>query len=102
MVASAAQDETGSWEFDVCALTDGGNVSAEADLVIIGGGPGGYVAAIKAAQLGMKTVSLFSSSFLLLACRAVLASREPEPGSHLPIVLFPTRRFPQDVVVFTV
>ena len=25
------------------------------DLVIIGGGPGGYVAAIRAAQLGMKT-----------------------------------------------
>jgi dihydrolipoamide dehydrogenase len=26
------------------------------DLVILGGGPGGYVAAIRAAQLGMKTV----------------------------------------------
>jgi pyruvate/2-oxoglutarate dehydrogenase complex dihydrolipoamide dehydrogenase (E3) component len=26
----------------------------EADLVVIGSGPGGYVAAIKAAQLGMK------------------------------------------------
>lgn len=26
----------------------------EDDLVVIGGGPGGYVAAIKAAQLGMK------------------------------------------------
>ncbi|XP_017889969.1 dihydrolipoyl dehydrogenase, mitochondrial [Ceratina calcarata] len=28
----------------------------EADLVVIGGGPGGYVASIKAAQLGMKTI----------------------------------------------
>ncbi len=28
------------------------------DLIIIGGGPGGYVAAIRAAQLGMKTVVL--------------------------------------------
>jgi glycine/D-amino acid oxidase-like deaminating enzyme len=28
--------------------------SPEADLVVIGGGPGGYVAAIKAAQLGLK------------------------------------------------
>ncbi|KAG7212578.1 hypothetical protein KM043_012876 [Ampulex compressa] len=28
----------------------------EADLVVVGAGPGGYVAAIKAAQLGMKTV----------------------------------------------
>jgi dihydrolipoamide dehydrogenase len=30
----------------------------EADLVVIGSGPGGYVAAIKAAQLGMKTVCI--------------------------------------------
>lgn len=26
------------------------------DLVVIGGGPGGYVAAIKAAQLGLKVI----------------------------------------------
>ncbi|XP_050296216.1 dihydrolipoyl dehydrogenase, mitochondrial [Anthonomus grandis grandis] len=32
--------------------------SHEADLVVIGSGPGGYVAAIKAAQLGLKTVSI--------------------------------------------
>lgn len=32
--------------------------SSEADLVVIGSGPGGYVAAIKAAQLGMKTVCI--------------------------------------------
>ena len=25
------------------------------DLVVVGGGPGGYVAAIRAAQLGMRT-----------------------------------------------
>ena len=28
--------------------------SIDADLVVIGSGPGGYVAAIKAAQLGLK------------------------------------------------
>src|SRR6201981_1808555 len=28
---------------------------SEFDLVVVGGGPGGYVAAIRAAQLGMKT-----------------------------------------------
>ncbi len=31
-------------------------MSEEFDLIVIGAGPGGYVAAIKAAQLGMKTV----------------------------------------------
>ena len=31
------------------------NGSEMADVVVIGGGPGGYVAAIRAAQLGLKT-----------------------------------------------
>ena len=36
------------------------------DLVVIGGGPGGYVAAIKAAQLGMKVSGIkFHHSHLL-------------------------------------
>lgn len=30
----------------------------EADLVVIGSGPGGYVASIKAAQLGLKVINL--------------------------------------------
>jgi dihydrolipoamide dehydrogenase len=30
-------------------------MSQEFDLVVIGGGPGGYVAAIRGAQLGLKT-----------------------------------------------
>src|SRR6478752_2532145 len=32
------------------------NASEMADVVVIGGGPGGYVASIRAAQLGLKTV----------------------------------------------
>ncbi|CAH0492782.1 unnamed protein product [Peronospora farinosa] len=34
------------------------STSSEYDLVVIGGGPGGYVAAIKAAQLGLKTACI--------------------------------------------
>jgi dihydrolipoamide dehydrogenase len=30
--------------------------TSEFDLIIIGGGPGGYVAAIRAAQLGLRVV----------------------------------------------
>jgi dihydrolipoamide dehydrogenase len=31
-------------------------MGTEYDLVVIGGGPGGYVAAIKASQLGLKVL----------------------------------------------
>jgi hypothetical protein len=43
----------------------------EYDLVVIGGGPGGYVAAIKAAQLGMKVgpeCTFLRIFFLVVAC----------------------------------
>src|ERR1700687_1302508 len=33
-----------------------GNLTRDADVVVIGGGPGGYVCAIRSAQLGLKTV----------------------------------------------
>ena len=33
------------------------------DLVVIGGGPGGYVCAIRAAQLGLKTACIESRGF---------------------------------------
>lgn len=41
---------------------------SEADLVVIGSGPGGYVAAIKAAQLGMKTVCVEKNATLGGTC----------------------------------
>ncbi|XP_014289899.1 dihydrolipoyl dehydrogenase, mitochondrial [Halyomorpha halys] len=40
----------------------------EADLVVIGSGPGGYVAAIKAAQLGLKTVCIEKENTLGGTC----------------------------------
>jgi len=42
--------------------------SQDADLVVIGSGPGGYVAAIKAAQLGLKTVCVEKNSTLGGTC----------------------------------
>ena len=33
------------------------------DLIVIGGGPGGYVCAIRAAQLGLKTACVESVSY---------------------------------------
>jgi len=38
------------------SLLNMANASENADVVVIGGGPGGYVGAIRAAQLGLKTV----------------------------------------------
>lgn len=40
----------------------------EADLVVIGSGPGGYVAAIKAAQMGLKTVNVEKNDTLGGTC----------------------------------
>ncbi|CAH1118959.1 unnamed protein product [Phaedon cochleariae] len=44
------------------------STSEDADIVVIGSGPGGYVAAIKAAQLGMKTVCIEKNSTLGGTC----------------------------------
>ena len=61
------------------------------DLVVIGGGPGGYVAAIRAAQLGMKTACVESRGALGGTClnvgcipsKALLQSSELyEEASH--------------------
>ena len=43
-------------------------VTGDTDLVVIGSGPGGYVAAIKAAQMGMKVIisSFLSSIFVII------------------------------------
>jgi dihydrolipoamide dehydrogenase len=38
------------------ASTDGGGADIECDLLVLGGGPGGYSAAFRAADLGMKVV----------------------------------------------
>ena len=42
--------------FSRCFAVKATTGTEDADLVVIGGGPGGYVAAIKAAQEGLKVV----------------------------------------------
>src|ERR1700689_1555957 len=65
------------------------------DLIVIGGGPGGYVAAIRAAQLGMKTACVDSRATLGGTClnigcipsKALLTSSEKfvEAKDHLAV-----------------
>ncbi|XP_061187691.1 dihydrolipoyl dehydrogenase, mitochondrial-like [Saccostrea echinata] len=58
---------------------------ADNDLVVIGSGPGGYVAAIKAAQLGMKTVCVEKNPTLGGTCLNVgcIPSKALLNNSHL-------------------
>ncbi|XP_001641722.2 dihydrolipoyl dehydrogenase, mitochondrial isoform X1 [Nematostella vectensis] len=61
------------------------STEGEVDLVVIGSGPGGYVAAIKAAQLGMKTVSVEKNMSLGGTCLNVgcIPSKALLNNSHL-------------------
>ncbi|KAG0362678.1 hypothetical protein BC939DRAFT_433663 [Gamsiella multidivaricata] len=57
----------------------------ELDLVVIGGGPGGYVAAIKAAQLGLKTACIEKRGALGGTCSNVgcIPSKAMLNNSHI-------------------
>ena len=60
----------------------------DVDLVVIGSGPGGYVGAIKAAQLGMKTVCVEKNATLGGTCLNVGCI----PSKGYPIYDFITER----------
>jgi len=51
------------------------------DLVVIGSGPGGYVAAIRAAQLGMQVACVEKDRALGGTCSTSAASRRGAPRS---------------------
>jgi len=59
--------------------------ASQYDLVVVGGGPGGYVAAIKAAQLGLKTACVESRGALGGTCLNVgcIPSKALLHSSHL-------------------
>ncbi|KAF0693391.1 Aste57867_15644 [Aphanomyces stellatus] len=59
--------------------------AGEYDVVVVGGGPGGYVAAIKAAQLGLKTACIESRGTLGGTCLNVgcIPSKALLHGTHL-------------------
>ncbi|KAJ1655557.1 dihydrolipoamide dehydrogenase precursor [Dispira simplex] len=63
----------------------GSSATTEHDLVVIGGGPGGYVAAIKAAQLGLKTACVEKRGSLGGTCLNVgcIPSKSLLNNSHL-------------------
>lgn len=61
------------------------NTTEEFDLTVIGSGPGGYVAAIKAAQLGLKTACIEKNATLGGTCLNVgcIPSKALLHNSHL-------------------
>jgi len=65
----AVRPTTHKHKFGLYAIQSRGYATEhEADLVVIGSGPGGYVGAIKAAQLGMKTVCIEKNATLGGTC----------------------------------
>ena len=67
-----------------CRLISARAASIDADLTVIGAGPGGYVAAIKAAQLGFKTVCIEKGATLGGTCLNVgcIPSKSLLQNSH--------------------
>uniref|UniRef100_A0A5F9DL56 Dihydrolipoyl dehydrogenase n=1 Tax=Oryctolagus cuniculus TaxID=9986 RepID=A0A5F9DL56_RABIT len=80
-----------SWSRVYCSLAKRGHFnrishdqSIDADVTVIGSGPGGYVAAIKAAQLGFKTVCVEKNEMLGGTCLNVgcIPSKALSNNSH--------------------
>jgi len=65
--------------------SDSSTAGEEKDVIVIGGGPGGYVAAIKAAQLGLKTACIEKRGSLGGTCLNVgcIPSKAMLNNSHL-------------------
>lgn len=80
-----AKSQLKSQVFFILSSKQYSTASDEFDLAVIGGGPGGYVAAIKAAQLGLKTVCIEKNDTLGGTCLNVgcIPSKALLHNSHL-------------------
>jgi len=80
-IASTSKSRTFTWTLSRGLATS----NDPYDLVVIGGGPGGYVAAIKAAQLGMKTACIEKRGALGGTCLNVgcIPSKAMLNNSHI-------------------
>lgn len=80
--APAVALQVGRWQHSTRGLA---TPSGQYDAVVIGGGPGGYVAAIKAAQLGLKTACIEKRGTLGGTCLNVgcIPSKAMLNNSHI-------------------
>ena len=98
---------SGSLRYTVAVRGFAAAAGDENDVVVIGGGPGGYVAAIKAAQLGLKTTCIekrgaLGGTCLNVGCipsKAINHSFSPDLGFLFSAVLFAC--FSKELIAFT-
>lgn len=80
------------------------STDADYDLVVIGGGPGGYVAAIKAAQLGLKVIdpgSRFGPRLALAALSVRAVARRGAVSVSRVLWLITRRQCPTNISHFS-
>jgi dihydrolipoamide dehydrogenase len=84
-LAKIPSKQTFNFKYASSLLIRNASTNSDTDLVVIGSGPGGYVAAIKAAQLGLNTVCVEKNNTLGGTCLNVgcIPSKALLNNSHL-------------------
>lgn len=100
----------GSLRYTVAVRGFAAAAGDENDVVVIGGGPGGYVAAIKAAQLGLKTTCIekrgtLGGTCLNVGCipsKAINLSFSPDLGFLFVPCFSSFSGFSKESIAFTI